>query len=201
MPSGDNAFYINSSIPNNNYEEFIGNELLEVMRNMFPLSRKREDTFIGGLSMGGYGAIRNGMKYAQNYSCIIGLSSALTELETGFQSLVGENEVFGNLEQARQTDKNYLIAYEQLKQRVKNNELTMPKFYLACGTQDALSTSTQSFRDVLQKDGVSVTYDEENHGHDWEFWDNQIKKVIDWLPLNEKESGLGSGNVGNIDNR
>lgn len=201
MPSGDNAFYINGTLPNNNYEEFIGNELLEVMRNMFPLSRKREDTFIAGLSMGGYGAIRNGMKYAQNYSCIVGLSSALTELEPNFQSLAGENEVFGNLELARQTDKNYLIAYEQLKQRVKANEFTMPRFYLACGTKDALIASTKSFRDLLEKDGVSVTYDEEEYGHDWDFWDSQIKKVIDWLPLDEKESGLASGNVGRIDNK
>ena len=195
MPSGDNAFYINGQTPKNDYEEFVGNELLQVMRNMFPLSTKREDTFIAGLSMGGYGAKRNGMKYAQNYSCIVGLSSGLPIIEPNFKSLVGEHLVFGDLEEARKTDKNYLIAYENLKQRVKDGEFSMPKFYLACGLQDVLLPSTRSFRDLLIKDNVSVTYDEENRGHDWDFWDSQIKKVIDWLPLDDKDSGLSSGNV------
>ncbi|MBO5503023.1 MAG: acetylesterase, partial [Lachnospiraceae bacterium] len=45
MPSGDNAFYVNSMAPNNDYGKFIGEELVEVTRMMFPLSDKREDTF------------------------------------------------------------------------------------------------------------------------------------------------------------
>lgn len=61
MPSGDNAFYIDQPKMNNNYGEFIGRELVELTRKMFPLSDKREDTYIGGLSMGGYGALRNGL--------------------------------------------------------------------------------------------------------------------------------------------
>ena len=44
MPSGDNAFYVDSPLPNNNYQQFVGQELLQVMRNMFPLPHRREDT-------------------------------------------------------------------------------------------------------------------------------------------------------------
>ena len=40
-----------------------------------------------------------------------------------------------------------------------------------------------AFRDFLQKKGIKVIWDEEDYGHDWEFWDSQIKKVLDWLPL------------------
>ena len=197
MPSGDNSFYIDSLIPNNNrYGEFIGRELLQVMRNMFPLSPRREDTFIAGLSMGGYGAIRNGMKYAENYSHIAGLSSALEELKPGFVPLAGENAVFGDPEAARSTDLDHLVAYEALKARVAAGEVAMPRFYLACGTQDHLIEATRAFRDRLVKDGVSVTYDQEDRGHDWDFWDSQILKVLDWLPLDGTDSGLGSGNVG-----
>ncbi len=195
MPSGDNAFYVNSTIPNNNYEEFIGRELLQVMRNTFPLSDRREDTFIGGLSMGGYGAVRNGMKYAENYSRIIGLSSALFKFESDSRG----NGVFGDSKTARESDMNYLVAYENLKRRVAAGEFPMPEFYLACGTKDGLLGQTRSFRDLLSSEGVAVTYDEEDRGHDWDFWDSQIKKVIDWLPLDEKSGGLGSGNVGKID--
>ena len=58
MPSGENGFYLDQPDQGRNYAAFIGEELVNITRKMFPLSRKREDTFIGGLSMGGYGAIR-----------------------------------------------------------------------------------------------------------------------------------------------
>ena len=54
---------------------------------------------------------------------------------------------------------------------------------MACGTKDDLMQANVSFRDFLRKKGIEVTWDEENYGHDWDFWDSQIKKVLDWLPL------------------
>lgn len=184
MPSGDNAFYVDSPLPNNNYQQFVGQELLQVMRNMFPLSHRREDTFIGGLSMGGFGAIRNGMLYPETFSRIIGLSSAL-----GLPGPDREPAAFG-------PDRDCLAVYERLRQRVAAGQAEMPAFYLACGTRDGLLAANREFRDALVADGVSVTYDEEDRGHDWDFWDSQIRKALDWLPLGEAVSGLGSGHVG-----
>ena len=101
MPSGDNSFYIDQLTPNNDYGNFIGKELVEITRKMFPLSRKREDTFIAGLSMGGYGAIRNGLTYGETFSHIAGLSSAVyffeTPLDAPGRSLMGEDRVFGDM--------------------------------------------------------------------------------------------------------
>ena len=47
----------------------------------------------------------------------------------------------------------------------------------------------------LSENGFNVTWDEEKRGHDWDFWDSQIKKFLDWLPLEDGSNGLGSGNV------
>ena len=77
MPSGANMFYMDHPEVNENYSEFIGKELVKITRRMFPLSHKKEDTFIAGLSMGGYGAIRNGLKYHDTFGYIAGLSSAM----------------------------------------------------------------------------------------------------------------------------
>ena len=60
MPAGENMFYVDSPGIGTAYSTFIGKELVEITRKMFPLSSKCEDTFIGGLSMGGYGALYNG---------------------------------------------------------------------------------------------------------------------------------------------
>lgn len=196
MPSGDNSFYVNGQTANNDYGAFIGEELPRVMRQMFPLSNRREDTFIAGLSMGGFGAIRNGMKYAQTFSRIVGLSGAIHFFDPDqYASVAGEESAFGNLAEAAKTDKNHHKVLEQLKERVAAGEIEAPEFYLACGTQDSLMHVNRSFCADVEAAGFEVTWDEEDRGHDWDFWDSQIKKVIDWLPLGRAEGGMGSGNV------
>ena len=118
MPSGDNAFYFKSRTPWNDYETFIGEELPAITRRMFPLSDKREDTFIAGLSMGGYGAIRNGIVFSDTFSHIAGLSSALHI----FDDLSEEADIglFDNLEEASKTNLNPKIAANEMFREKKS---------------------------------------------------------------------------------
>ena len=58
--TGDRSFYVDKPEWGDNYGKFIGEELVEITRSLLPLSRKKEDTFIGGISMGGFGALING---------------------------------------------------------------------------------------------------------------------------------------------
>ncbi len=193
MPSGDNAFYIDYPGTKNNYSTFIGKELVEVTRNMFPLSDKREDTYIAGLSMGGYGALRNGIVYSDTFSHVAGLSSA-THLFDGKEHdamLMDEKAIFGDMEKAAKTELNPTVAFDNL---LKENR-PAPKFYISCGTEDVLFDANVEFKNYLVDKGADVTWDEEKRGHDWDFWDSQIKKVLDWLPLEGENLGLGSGNV------
>ena len=116
-------------------------------------------------------------------------------LDPTFHPIAGDKAVFGDLAAAAQTDKNYQVCYEQLKARVAAGEAVMPHVYLACGTDDEFITSTRALRDQLLADGVDLAYDEEPGGHEWDFWDRQIKKVIDWLPLDDAEQGFSSGAI------
>lgn len=193
MPSGDNSFYVDQLTPNNDYGTFIGRELVEITRKMFPLSDKREDTFLAGLSMGGFGAIRNGLKYAETFGYVAGLSSALHFFEQpqDFHSLLGEELVFGDLRAAAETDKNPRVALTQLRKR----NGPVPQMYMSCGLQDGLLEASRSFRVYLQENGVEPVYEETDGHHDWDFWNDQIQKVLDWLPLDDAKQGLNSGNV------
>lgn len=177
MPSGDNAFYFNSRTPWNDYGTYIGKELVEVTRRMFPLSDKREDTYIAGLSMGGFGALRNGIVYSDTFSYVAGLSGALHIFEDTSEE--ANNGLFDNKEEAAKTDKNPWVAVEEMIAKKR----PVPKFYMACGTKDELMPASVAFRDFLKSKGIEVTWDEEDYGHEWDFWDSQIKKVLDWLPL------------------
>ena len=177
MPSGDNAFYFNSRTPWNDYGTFIGQELVEITRRMFPLSDKREDTYIAGLSMGGFGALRNGIVYSDTFSYVAGLSAAVHIFEdTSEEANIG---LFDNIEEASKTDKNPWVAVEDMLAAGHS----VPHIYMACGTQDDLMPANIAFRDYLESKGIKVTWDEDDYGHDWDFWDSQIKKVLDWLPL------------------
>ena len=125
MPSGDNAFYVDRPATGNCYGQFIGEELVEVTRRMFPLSRKREDTFIGGLSMGGFGAMRNGLKYHDTFGAVISFSGllqpfeALDKLPADYDTSF-EVGIFGNLEKATVSDKNptYLVHTLPAEQKI-----------------------------------------------------------------------------------
>lgn len=188
MPSGDNAFYVNGPVPTNNYEEFVAEELVEVTRNMFPLSDKKEDTFIAGLSMGGYGALHTGLKYPDTFGYVASLSGAVSTLWSK-ESLLNINVVFGDYEKAVESDKNLKVLVEKMD---KNN---VPKLFLACGKQDMLYKDNLKFVDILKEKGLGLTFYEEDGGHEWDFWDRNIKRVIDWLPLDADKNGINSGNV------
>ncbi len=198
MPSGDNAFYVNSLAPNNDYGRFIGEELVQITRAMFPLSDRREDTFIGGLSMGGFGALRNGLRYPETFSHIICLSGALHIMDENCAQIADENGIFGKMSTARLSDKNPEVCLRMLQDRIAADpSLTIPKIYLACGLDDSLLPSNRRYRDLLTAAGADVTYIEEaGYAHEWPFWDRHIGKAIDeWLPLEANEGGLSSGNV------
>jgi S-formylglutathione hydrolase FrmB len=195
MPAGDNLFYVDSEDDVIGYGRYIGEELVEYTRRIFHLSGKREDTYIGGLSMGGFGAIRNGLKYHNTFGAAISFSGVL-QLFEALETIPAdyntdfEAGTFGDLKQAAKSDKNPSWLVRSLAGK-KN----LPKIYLACGTEDHLLHHSRSFRDLLVNKGFRVTYEEGPGGHEWDFWDTYIKKVIDWLPLDEACQGINSGNV------
>lgn len=201
MPSGENMFYVDQPDTHNNYGEFVGKELVEITRKMFPLSRKREDTYIGGLSMGGYGALRNGLKYHDTFGRIVALSAALItdgladrtdDVSLFIEGRTYAEGVFGDLAQVKGSEKDP----KWLAAKIKEEGAAFPDIYMACGTEDGLLGVNRDFKDFLVGLGVGLTYEEGPGVHDWNFWDCYIKKAIDWLPLEEQAAGINSGNVG-----
>lgn len=200
MPSGDNGFY-NDHADGSRYGEFIGTELVEFTRRMFNLSHKRADTFIGGLSMGGYGAIVNALRNPETFGSVVGLSSALTlgpQIEASTDdapTIMGSRpyyeSVFGPIEQIPGSENDY----DALAERVAASKGPKPRFYLACGTEDALLPSNQAYATLLKKLGYELEYHEGPGNHTWAFWDEWIEKSFAWLPLDTAHAAVSSGNV------
>ena len=200
MPAGENRFYVDQDIPGQKYSTFVGKELVEQTRALFPLSDKREDTFIAGLSMGGYGATVNGLLYSETFSHIAALSAAyiLDRVETSVYNApwIGMDRaylehVLGDLSKLRGSEKDY----EALMFKLIDEKKEIPKIYMAIGVDDDLLDVNRKYHEFLQAQGVDVTYIEAPGAHEWDFWDSQIKKVLDWLPLGDVNQGLSSGNI------
>lgn len=201
MPAGENRFYVDNPREGAYFGEFIGKELVEFTRKMFPLSDRREHTFIAGLSMGGYGAIRNGLKYHDTFSHIAGLSSGImlddilhsdNASPMPFMRRSYYESVFGDLDKLKGSD----MDYEALILDLKKKKEQIPRIYLCCGTEDFLLGKNRAYRDFLRKQGVDLVYEEGHGAHTWDFWDAYIQRVLEWLPLDETSKGLNSGNVG-----
>ena len=201
MPAGENAFYVDHPESHNFYGQFIGEELVELTRRMFPLSHNREDTFIGGLSMGGYGAMRNGLKYGDTFGYIVSLSGALVlegmsqrtdDVPFFLESRSYAQACFGDLDTLLTSDKNP----KELVRRRQAAGQVIPKIYMACGDQDGLLDANRQMADFLRQSGVDVTFEVGPGGHEWDFWDTYIQKAIQWLPTEKAGLGVNSGNVG-----
>lgn len=198
MPDGQNSFYVNEAISNNNFSDFVGIELVEMTRKMFHLSSKREDTFLGGQSMGGFGTLLNGLKYHDTFGSIIAFSSAVHLFDPGITDnrfTMNEDSVFGNMKQAENTDKNpWFVAKEIAKLRDSNPSVKIPRIYMDCGRQDILYESNIRFLHWLRELGYDVTYQEDDGVHGWDYWNKRLPYAIDWLPLEEKSVFAGQNN-------
>ena len=201
MPSGDNSMYLDQGV--DFYGEFVGKELVEFTRKTFPLSHKRADTYIGGLSMGGFGAMRNGLKYHDTFGAIISLSGAyvldeetLIEIENprfAGETMAYKKRVYGDdLKAALVSDKNPKYLIETLSDK----HIDFPEIYMACGTEDFLLDKNKSIDELLTKCHVKHTFVTGSGAHEWDFWDQYIKKALEWLPLENGAMGKSSENIG-----
>jgi S-formylglutathione hydrolase FrmB len=204
MPSGDNKFYCDSEISGDLYGKFIGEELVEFTRDSFPLSRKREDTFIGGLSMGGFGAIVNGLRNPETFGRIVAFSSALvkdhvlTSVDEPGRGIFTRTQYMTMFNLKNIGDfEGSVNDYDALADNLAKTGDPRPTVYMACGEQDFLISANLTYRDRLLSLGYDVTWESWPGGHDWKFWDEAIEKALNWLPLGEAVQGIHSGNVGN----
>ena len=189
MPSGDNSFYTDHIKSSAMYGEYFGRELVEVTRELFNLSKKREDTFIAGLSMGGYGALRNGLKYHKTFSKIAALSGALiidhaVNSNDNTTGLIGRRSyyesIFGDLDKLIGSDNDPKALLNNLIEKDED----IPEIYIACGTEDHLLDVNREYAELLKLKNIKHTYVEGPGGHSWDdYWDEYILKVLKWLPL------------------
>ncbi|NLC43048.1 MAG: esterase family protein [Clostridiales bacterium] len=181
MPAVHRSFYTDMAV-GYRYWTFISEELPAIARSFFPLSDKREDNFVAGLSMGGYGAFKMALSCPDKFAAGASLSGALDVANLASIRESGEIEnIVGDW--TKITGSNNDLFY--LAEKVAESDDPKPKLFQCVGTEDYLYGDNIRFRDFVQSLGCfDYTYEEGPGNHTWDFWDENIKRVLEWLPLN-----------------
>lgn len=187
MPDGYNSMYANDGF-GAAYYDFYTQELPEVLPKILPLSTRREDNFIAGLSMGGFGAFKAALRNPEKYAAAASLSGGLlmeraadaSPEGVGRYAMLWRQTMFGKDLERMNPHQDHLLVI--LKDQVEAGA-DLPALYQCCGTEDFLYESNQEFLRQARAMGVEITYEEGPGVHNFDFWDPFIRRILDWLPL------------------
>ena len=180
MPTAGNTFYLNRGYRGANSMDFIAKELPGYIGKTFGIRMTKADTIIGGLSMGGYGALHTSLSYPEKYRACIALSSALITKDAAEgrtdgvlpEKMMRDN--FGDPSKLADSDADPKYLYK--KQKAAGKEL--PRIYIACGTEDRLLKANRDFRDMLYGESADLIYEEGPGKHNWVFWNEYLDRGL-----------------------
>lgn len=184
MPAVNRSFYMDME-HGPKYDTFIADELPRVIERFFPVSKKREDRFAAGLSMGGYGALKLGLTRPNRYAAVASFSGALA-IEKVFErraqlaeSYLREMENIYGDEQKLVNGKGNLSL---LAEKMCRHPEKCPRMYISCGTEDFLFHANDHFVERFGK-VLPIQYHTEPGTHSWLLWDKNIRETLEWLKL------------------
>jgi S-formylglutathione hydrolase FrmB len=181
MPAVHRSFYADMRT-GQRYWRFISEEVPAMARHFFPLSAERDENYVAGLSMGGYGAFKLALSYPERFAAAASLSGTLDVVRLAqAEQAAGNNElqhIFGAADTLTESPNDLFQLAAQMVAQGK----VRPRLYQWCGTEDFLYADNVRFREHTEALGLATTYEEGPGGHEWSSWDAQIQRVIAWLP-------------------
>lgn len=169
MPSdglwGDGSGYL--SHHGLDFEKWIAEDVPAAIRECVPKVTHSSRLFIGGLSMGGFGALRIGVKYAEKFSAVSAHSS-LTHLNQ-MRSFI-EEDTAGWL-QGHDPANSVLSTILENKER-------LPFLRFDCGITDPLIEENRLLHRQLVQHHIEHTYEEFDGGHEWPYWEQHVKDSL-----------------------
>lgn len=180
MPQVHRSFYADQR-HGGRYWTFLSQELPSFSGRLFRLATDRDSVFVAGLSMGGYGALKWALREPGRFAAAASLSGALglagrTQGRYGGLDPELWDIVFGGADVTEGPD-----DLSWLLDRLATEQV--PRIRVACGTEDPMLAESLDFITLAERRGIGVTADIGPGQHSWDYWDQQISRVIDWLPL------------------
>jgi len=175
MPQVHRGFYLDGA-HTGAYWTFLSEERPAVVQRFFRVTDSREDTFVAGLSMGGYGAMLSALRRPDRFAAAASLSGALDV--GGLQAEDGHGVFHHVLDgPAAGSDADLFALLDRAEPGA------VPPLYVRCGTQDGLVEQSRRFVTHARSRGLDVTAGLDPGDHEWDYWDRTIQDVLAWLPI------------------
>jgi enterochelin esterase-like enzyme len=169
MPSdglwGDGSGYLPHQ--EKNFEKWIVEDVPMAIAQNIPWVSEKSNLFISGLSMGGFGALRLGIKYANKFKAI-SAHSAITDLDQ--MSLFVEEPL------ENYCQKN--VLEHSVLELIRNGDNDIPRIRFDCGTEDLLIEHNRTLHNQLLNDEIAHVYEEFSGGHEWSYWQEHVKESL-----------------------
>ena len=180
MPSAYNSAYTDMKygLP---YFTYISEELPEMVERLFPSSPRRQDRFVSGMSMGGYGAYKLGLSCPDRFAAIGGIAGSY-HAEYRYQGKVSTvatlcEALYGDPPQITPEVHDIFTMLENLKK----SGADIPRLYTCCGTEDRRHQDSVDLKEFADRIGVPLTFEEGHGQHNNEYFDKSICRVLEWM--------------------
>jgi S-formylglutathione hydrolase FrmB len=163
LPDGGTSRYLNwphqERWGKQRYEELLARDIPGHVSRIFRV--KDGPWAIGGLSMGGFGGMRLGVKYPEQFASIW-VHSSVFQIDPALKSAVADGD-----------DAEILPHIEALKTRG-----SWPSIAFDCGVDDFLIDQNRWLHSELNRLGVDHIYREHPGAHTWEYWDEHVQTAL-----------------------
>ncbi len=180
MPAAFNSFYSDLAFGKMKFYSYITQELRSFVVDNFGISDEREDNYIAGLSMGGYGAFKIALNNPHRYCAAASFSGCL-DVKGVIENAEKDQRFDVNLVFGKEVEGSCHDLFYQASRVSKLSE--KPRLYQSCGTEDFLYQDNIAFREHVKSLGFDYQYSEFPGGHEWDIWDSEVKKVIEWFEI------------------
>ena len=181
MPDGGRGWYTNAR-EGAAHEDDLMKDILPLVERTFPVRAERAGRAIGGLSMGGYGAVKLALKYPEVFGSANSHSGALGFCRMRADDTRGISpeftRIFGPDPKDGPEDPFSIIT--------KMDHGRVPSLRIDCGTEDFLLGQNRAFHALLEGMKVDHEYQEFPGGHDWAYWDLHVQQAIAFHKKNLK---------------
>jgi S-formylglutathione hydrolase FrmB len=183
-PEGNDGWYTDSAtVATDKYETYLLQELIRDVEKRFRAIKRREGRAIAGLSMGGYGALKFGVKYPGKFVFAASMSGAFdptvrSETNPGFAwGFVRPSvlKVFGpEGNPARAANDLHRLFRDLPAGRIGS----LPYLYFDCGTEDGFLKTNRELAAILRERKIPHEYRELPGDHSWVYWDQRVREVL-----------------------